>query len=258
TRQRRGPRRPIVGAHPSLRTAKGGAPSSTWIGGCGLVLAVGVGLVEGLEELLGADDLAVESAGNQGVALDEALLCAGDGDAVDFEGAAEGALVIGLGFGEIGQGAEFSALSGDEIALGENNVINGGGAEFVFFALGVESLLLELASLAGGLHLSAALLDGDGGVANIEEGVVLDLLGLRFHLALDELRVDVVGLGGTVAERKSQSELGGVSWEIIVEDLRLRGAQAVLGDASDGRGDLGNVKTSDRSTASIDDLLLQV
>src|SRR5208283_4025095 len=121
-----------------------------------------------------------------------------------------------------------------------------------------ESLLLELASLAGGLHLSAALLDGDGGVANIEEGVVLDLLGLRFHLALDELRVDVVGLGGTVAERKSQSELGGVSWEIIVEDLRLRGAQAVLGDASDGRGDLGNVKTSDRSTASIDDLLLQV
>src|SRR5208282_6643472 len=206
-----------VGAHPSLRTAKGGAPSSTWIGGCGVALAVGGGLVEGLEELLGADDLAVESAGDQGVALDEALLCAGDGDAVDFEGAAEGALVISFGFGEVGQGAEFGALSSDEIPLGENDVVNGGGAEFVFFALGVEGLLLEFASFAGGLHLGAALLDSDGGVAHVEEGVVLDLLGLRLHLAFDELRVDVVGLGGAVAQRKSQGELGGVSWVIIAE-----------------------------------------
>ncbi len=165
------------------------------------MLAAGAGLFEVAEELIGADDLAVKGAGDQGVALNEAFFGTGDGDAVDFEGAAEGALVIGFGFGEIGQGAEFSALSGDEIALGENDVVNSGGAKFVFFALGVESLLLEFASLAGGLHLGAALLDGDGGVANIEEGVVLDLLGLRLHLAFDELGVDVVGLGGTIAQR---------------------------------------------------------
>ena len=64
--------------------------------GCGLALAVGAGLVEGLEELLGADDLAIESAGDQGVPLNHAFLCTGDGDAVDFEGAAESALVLAL------------------------------------------------------------------------------------------------------------------------------------------------------------------
>ena len=39
-------------------------------GSCWLALAVGAGLVEGLEELIGADDLAVESAGDQGVLFD--------------------------------------------------------------------------------------------------------------------------------------------------------------------------------------------
>src|SRR5208337_1279120 len=143
--------------------------------------------------------------------------------------------------------------SGDEVALGENDVVNGGGAEFVFLALGVEGLLLKLASLAGSLHLSAALLDGDGGVANVEERIVLDLLGLRLKLAFDELRVNVVGLGRAVAQGEGQGELGGVSWEIIVEDLRLCGGEAVFGDAGDGGDGFWNEVAGLRDSAGIDD-----
>ena len=52
-----------------------------------------------------------------------------------------------------------------EIALRENDVINGGSAELVLFLLGLESLLLKFASFAGGFDLSTTLLYGDRGVA---------------------------------------------------------------------------------------------
>ncbi len=57
---------------------------------------------------------------------------------------------------------------------------------------------------------------------------------------------------------QSQSELGGVDWEIIVEDLRLRGAEAVFGDAGDVGDGFWSVQASDGDTVSVDDLLLQV
>ena len=50
----------------------------------------------------------------------------------------------------------------------------------------------------------------------------------KMRLAFDKLRVDVVRLGRTVAQRKSQGELGSVSCEIIVEDLRLGGREPSL------------------------------
>src|SRR6266436_2825480 len=78
---------------------------------------------ERLEQIFGADDLAVERAGNQRVALDIALFCAGDGDAVDLQGAAKGALVIRFGFGEIGEGAELGALRGFQVALRQAHVV---------------------------------------------------------------------------------------------------------------------------------------
>ena len=138
------------------------------------------------------------------------FLCAGDGDAVDFEGAAQGAFVIGFGFGEVGQGAQFGALSGDEVALGQDDVVNGGSAELIFLLLGVESLLLQFARLAGGVHLGAVLFQSDGGVADVQESGVFDLLGLRLHLTLDELRVDVVGLSRAVAQGKTEGDLSRV------------------------------------------------
>src|SRR5258708_6312980 len=157
---------------------------------------------ERLEQIFGADDLAVERAGNQRVALDIALFCAGDGDAVDLQGAAKGALVIRFGFGEIGEGAELGALRGDQVALGQDHVVDGGSAKAILFVLGVKRLLLQLAGFAGGLHLRAALFKSDGSVADVEHGAVLDLLHLRFQLPLGELRVDAVRLRRTVAQRQ--------------------------------------------------------
>src|SRR6266576_2984417 len=56
-------------------------------------------------KLLRTNHLTVQRAGNERLALDFAGLAIGDGDAIDFECASHGALVIGLGFGEIGLGA---------------------------------------------------------------------------------------------------------------------------------------------------------
>ena len=168
-------------------------------------------------------------------------MCAGDGDVVDFEGAAESAFIVGFGFGEIGEGAEFGALRGDQVALSENDVVDGGGAKFVLLIFRVEGLLLKFARFAGGLDLSAALLDSDGGVANIEESIVLGLLDFGFELALDELRVNVIGLRGAIAQRKREGELAGIDREIIVKDLSLGSAEAAVNEASRGRNEFRNV-----------------
>ncbi len=75
--------------------------------------------------------MAVESAGDEGVFFDDTFFCAGDGYVVDFEGAAQGAFIVGFGFGEIGKGAKLGALRGDQVALSENDVVHGGGAKLV-------------------------------------------------------------------------------------------------------------------------------
>src|SRR5262249_9701289 len=61
--------------------------------------------------LVRANDLSMERAGNQRFAFDFAGLGVGDIDAVDLKGAADGALVAGFGFGQIRQGAQLAALS---------------------------------------------------------------------------------------------------------------------------------------------------
>jgi len=78
-----------------------GRKSGGWPPQSKLALAV-VGVVQGFEEIFGASYLAVVRAGDQGVGFDYAFFGACDGDAVDVEGTAEGAFVIGFGFGEIG------------------------------------------------------------------------------------------------------------------------------------------------------------
>src|SRR5207302_5502693 len=116
-------------------------------------------------KFLGANDLTVQRAGNERLAFGLSRLGIGDGDAIDFERAPDGALVIGLGFGEVGESAKFRALRVDEVALRLNDEVNGGSAELIFFLFGVKSLLLEFARLAGGVDLSAVLREGDVGVA---------------------------------------------------------------------------------------------
>jgi hypothetical protein len=64
------------------------------------------------KEVVCSHDLSVKSSRDQSFALDFAGLGIGDGDVVDFEGAAEGAFVIGFGFFEVGQRAEFGTLGG--------------------------------------------------------------------------------------------------------------------------------------------------
>jgi hypothetical protein len=101
-------------------------------------------VIERLDKLFRPHHLPIERAGNQRVLLDGGFGIACDGHAVYFQRAAQRALVVGLGFGEIREGAQFIALSGDQVALRQNDVVNGRRAELIFFLLGVERLLLQL------------------------------------------------------------------------------------------------------------------
>src|SRR5271168_5310594 len=59
-------------------------------------------IAQTLEELVGTDDLSMESAGDQRVAFDFTGLAVGDGDVVYLESAADGALIAGFCLFEIG------------------------------------------------------------------------------------------------------------------------------------------------------------
>ena len=63
-------------------------------------------IAQTLEDLVCTDDLSMESARDQRFAFDLAVLAVRDSDAVDLEGAADGALIVGLGFHEISQRAK--------------------------------------------------------------------------------------------------------------------------------------------------------
>src|SRR5580693_7495117 len=109
------------------------------------------------KKLFRADDLAMKRAGDQGFAFDFARFGVGNGDVIDLESASKRAFIVGFGLLEIGQRTEFRALRGDEVALGENHVVNGGRSKPVFLLLGVKRFLLELPGFAGGIHLGPVL-----------------------------------------------------------------------------------------------------
>jgi len=111
--------------------------------------------VEG--EFLRTNHLSMQCAGNECFALDFAGLGISDRDAIDFERPPDGALVIGLGFDEIGQGAKFRALCEDQIALRQNHLVDRGCAELILLLLRIKRLLLQFARLAGGIDLGAVL-----------------------------------------------------------------------------------------------------
>ena len=96
---------------------------------------------------------------------------------IDLESAANGAFVVGFGFHEVGQRAKFRALCGDEVALRQDDVVNGRGAELIFLLFGVESLLLQFACFNRGGDLGAVLCERDVGVAYVKKRGVSELLG---------------------------------------------------------------------------------
>ena len=187
--------------------------------------------VEGLEKFGGADDLTVERTGNERIAIHLALLGTGNRYAVDLEGAPESALVVGLGFRKVRERAELRALSGDQVALSQNHVVHGGRAELVFLPLGIKSLLLQFTRLAGRFHLGAALFEGDGCIADVQERVIFCLLDLRFDLAPGELCMQTVRLRRAIAQRNAQIEGNLIVGEGILKDLALCAPEAVLGNA---------------------------
>src|SRR5437016_10819223 len=104
-------------------------------------------------KFLGANDLTVQGARNKRLAFGLSRLGIGDGDAIDFERAADGALVIGLGFGEVGESAKFRALRVDEVALRLNDEVHGRSSERIPLLFRIKGLLLQLARLTGGIDL---------------------------------------------------------------------------------------------------------
>src|SRR4029077_9758532 len=211
------------------------------------------GLFQGLEQRLGPYDLTVHRAGNQGVLVQIPLLDPGNGDVVDFQRPAKRALVISFGLRKIRQRPQFRALGSDKVALRENYLINGRSAELVFFLLRVKRLLLQFASLAGGLNLRAALFQRDGGIANVQQGSVFQLLHFCFDLAPEQLRMQAIRLRRTIAQREAQGKRNRQIREFAVEDLRLRGRKAsVVGyRTSDERS--RNKKIRDRGASRVHD-----
>src|SRR5689334_17127535 len=169
------------------------------------------------EELVHADDLAVQRAGNQRFALDFAGLGIRDGNVVDLQSSANGSLIAGLSFLQVGQGTNLVPLCGDEVALRLNDQVNCGGAKLILLLLGVEGLLLELASLARGGDLRAVLGQRDVGFAHVGKGGVSQLLHLRFELPLHKESAGMKSLGRTVAQGKGQGQLAGVLREAIMK-----------------------------------------
>src|SRR5580704_8625926 len=194
-----------------------------------------------LKEVFRAHDLAVKCSRDPRFAFDFACFGISDGDVIHLESASERAFVVGFGFLEISQCAQFGALCGDEVTLRENHVVNGGRSEPVFLLLGVEGLLLKLARFASGIHLSPVLCECDVCVAYVEKRGVFQLLQYGFLLALGEVGAGTVCLRGTVAQGQAQSQLRGIVGKAIVEELALRGGEALLIRASN-RGPLFRLK----------------
>ncbi len=105
--------------------------------------------------------------------------------------------------------------------------------ESVFFLFGFEGLLLQFAGLDGGVHARAVLLQGDVGVADVEERGVSQLLQLRFELALGQRGASVIGLRGAVAQRQIKIQRREVIGKLIGENLILGGAEALLRSSHD-------------------------
>src|SRR5260370_20975222 len=101
--------------------------------------------VEG--EFLRTDHLSMQRAGYECLALDFASLGISDGDAIDFKGPPDGALVIGLGFDEIGQSAQFIELGKDEVTLRLNDEVYARCSELILVLLALNLLLLHFPPL---------------------------------------------------------------------------------------------------------------
>src|SRR5215471_16991924 len=123
-----------------------------------------------------------------------AMHCAGDkSDAIDLEGAAKSALIVGFVFFKIRERAQFGALGRDEIALRQNDVVDCRSAKLVLLLFGLKRLLLQFAGFDGGFNLGASLRESDVRVPNVEQSGVSQLLELRLELMLNEQRPRVVG-----------------------------------------------------------------
>src|SRR5260370_26502673 len=211
--------------------------------------------VEG--EFLRTDHLSVQCAGNERFALDFASLGISDGDAMDFKGPPDGALVTGLGFDEIGQSAQFIELGKDEVTLRLNDEVYGRCAELILFLLGIKRLLLQFARLAGGFDLGAVLRERDVGIADVEQGEVLQLLQLCFEQTLREDRALIVRLCGTVAKRDLQVQRNGVIGKIVVEDgahgVLKAGVHCARNGCKSSRSKDGGAVDGDGDTVRIDD-----
>ena len=120
-------------------------------------LALSSPLAAVLRDVFGAYDPSMQRPRDQGSAFHLARLGVRDGDMIHLQGAPQGAFVAGFGFLKIGERAQLRALRGDEVALRENHVVNGGSTQPVFLLRGIEGLLLEFARFAGGLDLGAAM-----------------------------------------------------------------------------------------------------
>src|SRR3989442_852452 len=191
--------------------------------------------VESSSELVGlwgSHHLAMQGARDERIAFDFARFRIGDVYAVDLQRSAEGPLVVGLGFNEIGQRAQFVALRVNQVALRQDYLIHRGCAELILLLFGIEGLLLQFARFCRRLHARPVLLQGNIGSAHIEQRQIPELLHLRLELSPRQDGALIVRLGLSVADRHRHAQLYGIVGELAVKYLTHR-----IGKASRGCAD---------------------
>src|SRR5207245_7109637 len=187
------------------------------------LLLVGVG-----EKFLGADNLAVQGAGDERLAFHFAGLGVGDSHSVDLQCAPYRALVVGSRFDQVGECTKLRALSGDKIALRQDDLVDRGRTELIFVLLGFKRLLLKFACLTSGFHTRAVLFQSDVGVAHVEQSRVFQLLHLCFELPLDEHGTLVIRLQGAIANGDGDAYADRIVRVVIVKHGAHGVAEALL------------------------------
>ena len=149
-----------------------------------------------------------------------------EGDVIHFERSAQRLVKADVGMAVVGQGLYFRAIRAGEVLLIQHNLIGGGGAQSVAFLVGVERLLLEVASLHCGVVSRAGLPQSDDGILYVHPNLIDVLLQAEFILPQLEFAGNVVGLRSTVAQRNIQREPDRIIRKVPPEHLAQKIAVA--------------------------------
>ena len=147
-------------------------------------------------------------------------------DAGVLERGADGALEFDARFLVGGHGRHQCGLGRGQTALGLQDGGRGRGAKLIFLLLGIERLLGVIHRSLGRGHAGAVLFDPELGVADLDADLVFDLLQAHQGLLIFQLRADLRGLSGAVADGNVELDADAFIGSGGVDELVQRSAIA--------------------------------